>query len=84
MNRSTEAVNDSYGWWTRRSPARIAAKTSTGSSSSGGMRRGGDDRHVGRRLEVRAIEVDELPQGGEVEHPRDLVDVVLADADALA
>ena len=41
MNRSTDAANDSYGWWTRMSPARIAAKTSAGSSSSGGMSRGG-------------------------------------------
>ena len=29
-----------------------------------------DDRGVGRRLEVRAVEVGELPQGGEVEHAR--------------
>ena len=40
-NRSTEAVNDSYGWWSSRSPARITANTSTGSSSSGGSRRCG-------------------------------------------
>ncbi len=32
--RSTEVVNESYGWWTRRSARRIAAKMSTGSSSS--------------------------------------------------
>jgi hypothetical protein len=31
-----DAANDSYGWWTRMSPARTAAKTSAGSSSSGG------------------------------------------------
>ena len=43
-----------------------------------------DDRRVGRRLEVGAVEVDELPQGGEVEHPGDLVHVVVEHADALA
>ena len=84
MNRSTDAVNDSYGWWTSRSPARICANRSTGSSSSCGVSRGGMTGCVRRRLEVRAVEVDELPQGGEVEHPGDLVHVVVEHADALA
>ena len=41
MNRSIDAPNDSYGWWTRMSPCRIAAKTSTASPSSCGVRRAG-------------------------------------------
>ena len=84
MNRSTDAVNDSYGWWTSRSPARICANRSTGSPSSCGRQPRRDDRRVRRRLEVGAVEVDELPQGGEVEHPGDLVHVVVEHADALA
>ena len=54
MNRSTDAANDSYGWWTRMSPARMAAKTSAGSSSSGGTRRGGVDRGPRRGAAGRA------------------------------
>ena len=41
MNRWTEPVNDSYGWWTSRSPARMAANTSGWSVV---------DRHEARRL----------------------------------
>ena len=83
MNFSTEAVNDSYGWCRKMSPARICANRSTGSSSSVGMQPERDDRDVRRRLEVRAVEVDELPQGGEVHHPGDLERVLVADVDAL-
>ena len=78
MNRSTDAANDSYGWWTRMSPARIAAKTSAGSSSSGGRSRGGVTGVQGGALEVRPVEVGDLPQAGEVEHAADLVAVGLA------
>ena len=34
MNFSTEPSNDSYGWCTRMSPARMAAKMSASASSS--------------------------------------------------
>ena len=32
--RSTELLNESYGWWTRMSASRIAAKTSASAPSS--------------------------------------------------
>ena len=83
MNRSTEAVNDSYGWCRKMSPARIWANRSTGSSSSVGRRRSGTTGTYERCLEVRAVEVGELPQGGEVHHPGDLERVLVADVDAL-
>ena len=60
MNRSTDAANDSYGWWTRMSPARIAANMSAGSSSSGGRSRGGVTGVHGGALEVRPVEVGDL------------------------
>ena len=50
MNCCVEAAKLSYGWWTSRSPARIAAKMSTGSSSSGGMSRGGTTGAYGGSL----------------------------------
>ena len=79
MKRCTEPANDSYGWWTSRSPARMAAKTSTSSSSSAGTRRGGRDRLPGRRLQVRDVEVrDRSSSARQVEHARDLVDVASA------
>ena len=42
MNRWTDPVNDSYGWWTSRSPARMAANTSGSSRrrSAGGAAAG--------------------------------------------
>ena len=82
MNRSTDAANDSYGWWTRMSAARTAANTSAGSSSSGGTRRGRRDRRPRRGLEVRPIEVDDPVQRRQVEHAGDLVDVLRLEADA--
>ena len=60
------------------SPARIAAKTSAGSSSSGGTRRGGVTGVQGAGSEVGPVELGELAQAGQVEHPADLVAVGLA------
>ena len=57
------------------SPARIAANTSACSSSSGGSSRGGTTGCQGG-VEVRHVQVRDLPAAREVEHARDLVDVL--------
>ena len=64
------------------SPARIAAKTSAGSSSSGGIRRVGVTGVHGRHLQVGPVQLGELAQAGEVQHPADLVAVRVGQAEA--
>ena len=39
-NRSTDAANDSYGWWTSRSPWRISENMSCSSASAASTRGG--------------------------------------------
>ena len=64
------------------SPARMAANTSTGSSSSGGTRRGGVTGVHGALLRSGRSRSDDPPQAGQVQHARDLVDVVGFQAEA--
>ena len=77
--RSTEVANESYGWWTRMSPSRIAARTSASLVLVGLQPRLGDGRprRVAQLGEARAA--DDLPEVLEVEQPVDLVDLALLD-----
>ena len=65
------------------SPARIAANTSAGSSSSGGTRRGGVTGAHGATLRSGRSRSMSWPKPGQVEHPADLVGVVLAQPEAV-
>ena len=83
MNRSTDAANESYGWWTRMSPARTAREHVGRLVLVGRQEPGWDDRRPRRQLEVGAIEIGDRPQAGEVEHPADLVAGLLVQPDAI-
>ena len=63
------------------SPARMAAKTSTGSSSSAGTRRGGVTGVHGGRWRSGRSRSAICEQAGQVEHAADLVGVVLGQPD---
>ena len=64
------------------SPARMAAKTSAGSSSSGGTSRGGVTGVHGACAELRDVEVGDPVQRREIEHPGDLVAVLGLETEA--
>ena len=63
------------------SPARMAAKTSAGSSSSGGTRRGGVTGVHGVGPQVGPVEVGDPVQRGQVQHAGDLVAVLRIEAE---
>ena len=76
---STTGENESYGWWRRMSPARIAAKTDV----SGWLKTAGTAGEKGGSFSSRPVEPRERHEVARAERPVHLVDLVLGDLELL-